>query len=301
MNIGTLPRLLRAQFTPIMIAPVVLGTAVAWHAAGAFTPSYFVLVLVGAVCLHLAANGIDDVYDYLNGTDKISERMFPQDSPGWKPIPRGVVSVGDAVRVSYLLYGVSVAIGILLSVLVGWYALLIAVPGILLSYFYTAPPLRLDYRGLGLGETSIFLSFGPIPALGAFYVMAGSVSVLPLLAAIPSGLLTTAILISHDLIYFDVYRQSGKRSITVVVGKRAAVVLATSLSVFAYAVLALLVAEGVVPVFGLLAAGAIPLLLRFADLRGRELSPPEYGARTTFAFLHSVLFSALLAAGFVLA
>ena len=59
---------------------------------------------------------------------------------------------------------------------VGWIALAIAIPGILLSYFYVAPPLKLDYRGLGLGELSIFFSFGPIPALGAFYVLTGGLS-----------------------------------------------------------------------------------------------------------------------------
>src|SRR5215471_19744977 len=99
LEFANLPRLLRAQFTPIMIAPVVLGTALAWVTVHRFDPFLFALVLLGSLCLHLAANGIDDVYDFLNGTDVLSEKMFPPDAPGWKPIPRGIFPVGDAFKI----------------------------------------------------------------------------------------------------------------------------------------------------------------------------------------------------------
>jgi 1,4-dihydroxy-2-naphthoate octaprenyltransferase len=295
-----LPRLLRAQFTPIMAAPVILGTAVAFDSTGKFAPAIFLLALAGSLCLHLAANGIDDVYDYLNGTDKITEKLFPPQAPGWKPIPRGVFSVGDAFKVSYLLYAISLGIGVVLSVLVGWLALVIAVPGILLSYFYTAPPLRLDYRGWGLGETSVLFSFGPIPALGAYYVMTGQVSALPFLVAVPSGLLTTAVLVFHDVIYHDVYSQAGKRSLAVVLGRRRATILGSSLSAAAYLILAFELAGRLVPIYGAIAFAAIPIFLKLADFRGKEGSMPEYGSRTTLAFLDSTLFTLLLAAGVLL-
>jgi 1,4-dihydroxy-2-naphthoate polyprenyltransferase len=283
-----------------MIAPVVLGAAIAWRSAGNFSPFLFALALAGSVCLHLAANGIDDVYDYLNGTDKISEKMFPRDAPGWKPIPRGILSVWDASLVSYLLYASSLAIGVILSFIVGWYALLISVPGVLLSYFYTAPPLRLDYRGMGLGEISVFLSFGPIPVLGVNYVMSAHLSAVPIVVGVPTGLLTTAILVSHDRIYFESYKESGKRSIAVVLGKARATKLATWLSIAAYGMLAMLVAIRAVPITSLLAFVSFPILLKFADFRGKELSPPEYGGKTTLAFLDSILFTFLLAVGLLL-
>jgi len=283
-----------------MIAPVTLGAALAWSFAHSFSPGLFFLALAGSVALHLAANAIDDVYDYVNGTDKIAEKMFPPDAPGWKPIPRGMMSVGQGFAVSYLLYGVSLAIGIILSVLVGWFAIVVALPGILLSYFYTAPPLKLDYRGLGLGEFSILLSFGPIPVTGVYYVMSGQVSSLAFLLGIPSGLLTTAILVSHDLIYFDVYKEAEKRSITVVLGRRRAAVLVTILSAVAYLLLAGLVIARLSPLTSLLALFALPLFFKFADIRGKEMSPPEYGAKTTLVFLHSALFTVLLATGFLL-
>ena len=291
---------MRLQFTPIMIAPIVLGTAIAWHAGGAFSPLLFSLVMVGAVSLHLAANAIDDVYDYINGTDKVSERVFPPEAPGWKPIPRGRTSLGEAFGVSYFFYGLSLAIGVALALMVGWYVLAIAIPGILLSYFYTAPPLKLDYRGLGLGEASILLSFGPIPALGAFYVLTGQLSYLPFVLAIPTGLLTTAILMSHDLIYYDVYREAGKKSATVMLGRAAAARASTLVAVMAYVFLALMITAEIVPLTAAAAFLAVPLFVKFADFKGRERKPPEYGARTMVAFTQSTAFTFLLAAGILL-
>jgi 1,4-dihydroxy-2-naphthoate polyprenyltransferase len=260
----------------------------------------FLLALAGSVSLHLAANAIDDVYDYINGTDKVSAQMFPPEAPGWKPIARGMMSVGEAFKVSYILYGISLLIGVLLSFIVGWYALAIAVPAILLSYFYTAPPLRLDYRGVGLGELSILFSFGPIPALGVYYVTTGQLSAVPFVVAITSGLLTTGILVSHDLIYYEPYKQSGKRSLAVVLGKKRATVLSSVLPLAAYGFLALLVSARIAPGLCLLSILALPLFAKFADLRGTERSPPEYGARTTLVFLHSTLFTLLVALGFLL-
>ncbi len=283
-----------------MIGPVILGAAVAWHLKGVFVPGLFALALVAAVCLHLASNAIDDAYDYILGTDKVSERMFPPNAPGWKPLARGVMSVSQVFRISYFLYGVSILIGLVLSYVVGWYALAIAIPGILLSYFYTAPPLRLDYRGLGLGEASVLVSFGPIPALGVYYVVTGQLSYLPFLVAVPSGLLTTGVLMSHDLIYYEPYVQSGKRSLAVVLGKRRATILSSTLPLIAYLLLLVFVATGIAPVLCLLPAAALPLFAKFADFRGKERSPPEHGARTRLVFLHSTVFTLLLALGFVL-
>ncbi|QQG49215.1 MAG: prenyltransferase [archaeon] len=301
MQFALFTRLVRAQFAPIMVGPVLLGAALAWHLEGAFSPWLFLFALLGSVCLLLAANAIDDVYDYQSGTDAVAEKAFPPDAPGWKPIPRGVVTVRSAYQVSFALYALSISIGVGLSLVVGWYALGIAIPGILLSYFYTAPPLRLDYRGLGLGELSILFSFGPIPALGAYYVMSGHFSLLPLLVALPSGLLTVALLVSHDQIFYDVYKESGKRSLAVVIGRKSASVLVTSLAVGAFVLLLALVAAAVVPVMGLLALGALPLLVAVFDVKGEERTVPEYGRRTTRAFVLSTVFTLLLSAGLVLA
>jgi 1,4-dihydroxy-2-naphthoate octaprenyltransferase len=283
-----------------MVAPVLLGASIAWFVTKRLDPLLFSIALLGAVLLHLAANAIDDVYDLANGVDAVSDRMFPKDAPGWKPMARGLISARAGLRTSYLLYASSMLAGLYLSLVVGWLALGIALPGIFLSYFYTAPPLKLDYRGLGLGEVAVLFTFGPIPALGLFYVLTGSLSLLPVLASIPTGLLTMDVLISHDQIFYDAYKASGKNSLLVLLGRKRGAQAFTAIGVLSYVLVTLLVALRQIPLFCLIVLLALPLFLSVADVKGVERAPPEYGPRTLRAFLHSVLFTGLLAIGFVI-
>jgi 1,4-dihydroxy-2-naphthoate octaprenyltransferase len=184
--------------------------------------------------------------------------------------------------------------------MVGWLALGIAIPGIILSWVYTAPPLRLGYRGLGLGELSVLLSFGPIPALGAFYVLTHHVSALPVLASIPTGLLTAHVLISHDLLFYDPYKATGKVSLAVRLGRQATAKVLTVVSASAYVFVVALAAVGYFPITTLLVLLALPASVKLADFRGRVRSPPEYGSRTMLAFIQSIAFTGLLALGFLI-
>jgi 1,4-dihydroxy-2-naphthoate octaprenyltransferase len=94
--------------------------------------------------------------------------------------------------------------------------LLIGFSGALLGFFYTAPPLRLGYRGFG--EVIVFLCLGPLAALGAYAVTSGQLSLDPVWASIPSALTVTALLHANNLRDLDVDRQSGKRTLAVRIG-----------------------------------------------------------------------------------
>lgn len=299
-NLGLFVRFARVQFVPVILAPILVGAAAAFHVSGSIDLLYLALLLLGAAFLHIASNSIDDAYDYLNGVDGVSDTMFPKEFPGWKPIPRGLMSVGEAFTISYVFYALSLAIGIYLAIVVGWIALAIAVPGVLLSYFYVAPPLKLDYRGLGLGELSIFLGFGPLPVLGAFYVLTASLGLLPIFVSIPCGLLTVNVLLTHDMIFLDPYKAANKRSLTVVLGRVRTETLAFGFAILAYLVVLALVATRTIPLTGALVVLALPLLLKGGRPAKQDRPVPTYGERARLFFLHSVAFSLLLALGLIL-
>jgi 1,4-dihydroxy-2-naphthoate polyprenyltransferase len=299
-RLGLFVRFARVQFLPVILAPLLVGTAAAWYASHSLNLLLLGLLFFGSASLLIASNSIDDVYDFVNGVDQVSERMFPKEFPGWKPIPRGLMSVGQGLTISGAFYLLSLAVAVYLAVAVGWIALAIAAPGILLGYFYAAPPLRLDYRGFALGEVAIFLSFGAIPAMGAFYVLTGGLTPLPLLVSIPSGLLTTNVVLTHDMIFYDSYKAAGKRSLAVVLGRVRTERFTFVLAGAAYALTLLLVAAGEIPVSSLLVLLALPVLL-LKGLPSRSERPvPEYAKMTMRVFVHSILFSVLLAAGLIL-
>lgn len=299
-KVGTLEilyRLTRVQFLPLVILPCAVGTALAYRFTGSFNAPYFLLVILGVALLHLGANAIDDCYDYQNGVDEIANSVFPTDFGGWKPLPRRLISLSTAKMVSALLFAGSLVISLYFAAVVGYWSLFLAVSGILLAIFYTAPPLKLDYRGKGLGEIAILFAFGPIPVLGSYYVQTGSLSFPTFLVSLALGLMTVTILIDHDMIFYEVYQKAKKFSMAAVLGRKKALEYSLYLTFVAYAFVIALVAARVLPLPSLLAPIASALVLSRkseAFTRAKE-APPYYVPFTANALLGNWMFSLLLA------
>lgn len=290
-------RLTRIRFLPLIILPSAVGTALAYRFAGSFNIGYFLLVMLGVALLHLGANAIDDCYDYQNGVDKIANSVFPADFGGWKPLPRGLISLSKAKLVSALLFTGSLLISIYFALVIGYWSVFLAFSGILLAIFYTAPPLKLDYRGIGLGEIAILFAFGPIPVLGSYFVQTGSLSFPVFLVSLAVGLMTVTILIDHDMIFYEVYRKARKFSIGAVLGRKKALQSSLFLTVLAYCTIVGLVVIRVLPLLSLVGPiGSALILSRKSEtyIRAKE-DPGYYVPFTANALLSDWIFSLLLA------
>ncbi|MCS4538432.1 MAG: prenyltransferase [Thaumarchaeota archaeon] len=293
-------RLSRAQFTPLIIAPTAIGISAGWFVGKSLNPLHVILVFVGVVLLQLAANIIDDVYDFQNGIDEISNKMFPPDFGGWKVIPRGLMAAKDAKLMGYGLFAISIAIGGYFGYVIGLPSLILALLGTFFGIAHAGPPFKLDYRGLALGEFGIFLSFGPIPALGSYYVMTGDLSFLPILASIPSGLLTAAVLVDHDLIFFGPYKEGGKRTLAVVLGASKAMAVSSLTAIIAYAIILFGVLSLRFPITVLLSLIILPLFIRKVSRQRKPAETPLHYVKITMtSFIFTVLFGLLVALGFL--
>src|SRR3954453_17251758 len=95
-------------------------------------------------------------------------------------------------------YAVAIAIGLFLAVDRGFWALFgIGLAGVLISVFYTAPPLKLVHRGLG--EICVGVGFGPLMVLGAYYVQAQRFTFEALYASIPVGIFIALVLYMNEV------------------------------------------------------------------------------------------------------
>jgi 1,4-dihydroxy-2-naphthoate octaprenyltransferase len=294
-------RLSRAQFLPVILSPVLVGSVLAWWTDHSFSPFLFVLVVLGGIFLHLGANTIDDAFDFESGVDVISNDMFPPDFGGWKILPRGLMTFTQARMVAYLFFVAAAIVGLSLTMLVGPIILLLGGIGLFFAYFHVAPPLRLGYRGLGLSELGIFLSFGVLPVAGSFYVQAGYLSSLSLLLGISLGFLTASVLINHDQIFFDAYQKGSKMSLTLTLGRRNAMATAFILTAASFAIILFGAALRVLPISTLLVFVAIPLLIAQTRLyRTPARSPMHYVKLTQTTFALSTVFGVLVALGLIL-
>lgn len=195
----------------------------------------------------------------------------------------------------------AIIVGLYLTFLTGPIVLLLGLIGVFFAYFHVAPPLKLGYRGLGLGEIGIFLSFGILPVVGSFYVQSGYVSPLPLLVGMLLGLLTTALLINHDQIFFDAYMKGGKRSFTVTVGRKLAYATCFAVTLISYLIILGGIALKFLPPFTLLTLLTLPLyFVQIRLYRTPAQSPLHYVKLTQTTLALSVLFGLLLTAGLII-
>ena len=273
-------RATRLPFLSATIVPVVLGITIA-AAHGAFDAVTAVLTIIGASCVQLGLNVANDVFDSMLGADEANVTPTRY-SGGSRVIQYGLVTFRRMAATAATFYLAAAAIGLVLLALRGSFALLtIGFVGLVVSLAYTAPPLKLVYRGLG--EIAVAVGFGPLMLLGAYVVQTGgALSWEPVVASIPIALLVALILYVNEIPDRRGDEHAGKRTLPVRFGQDA-VILGYDLTVVAaYAALVIGVALGVLPIPVLLALLTIPLAHRVhAGLRPNYDNP--YGLMAVMA------------------
>src|SRR6266699_5934369 len=214
----------RARTLPVMAAPVIIGSVLAWQQGAPFQWGLFVLTLIGALAAHLGANVTNDVYDFGAGTDQAAQAIMPQGNTvttGSQFLLNGKLSIRSYRGLAIACFAVALLSGIVLSFFRPW-AIAFGIIGFLLAFFYVAPPLRLAYIGHGLGELDILISFGILPLVGSYYVQTGSVTYIALLASLPIGLYTMVVLYFHHFLHWHADREVSKITPVVALGEKGA-------------------------------------------------------------------------------
>jgi 1,4-dihydroxy-2-naphthoate octaprenyltransferase len=254
----------RARTLPVMLAPVLIGSILAWQQGVPFQWGLFVLALLGALSAHLGANVVNDVFDFAEGTDQAAQSMASEGTTlatGSQALMNGKLSLGAYRRLAIGLFALALLCGIVLSFFRPW-AIAFGAAGFLLAFFYVAPPLRLAYVGRGLGELDILISFGVLPLVGSYYVQAGNVTLSALLASLPVGLYTTAVLYFHHFLHWRADQVVGKITPVVALGEsQARFVGAVLLSLVAATILLDVILQ-VFPWYSIIAALTILPVLR---------------------------------------
>ncbi|MBN2354510.1 prenyltransferase [candidate division KSB1 bacterium] len=220
-NKPSLVAILRAPFFSSILAPLLIGTLIAVVVNGSINWLGFVLILVMGLGLHAATNVYNDIYDTLQGTDRIN--IHRNDFSGGSGLllqhPALLTRMYHIARISLLV--AILAMAGLFFVVEKRYWLLLAGLNFLSAFFskyYTAAPIKLASRGLG--EISVWFAFGPMAVLAG--AISQNVTFHPyVLAAMPmTGLSTTSILWMGQLIDLPADAASGKRGLVARLGTR---------------------------------------------------------------------------------
>jgi 1,4-dihydroxy-2-naphthoate octaprenyltransferase len=190
MGLGAYIRATRLPFLTGSLMPVALVAALAlWRGAwGGFF--YFFLTALGVAGLHTGGNLINDYYDSF-GSDPINRFATPF-SGGSRVIQDGELAAETVRNLAYACLGLGVACGLVLMYYSRPWVALLGLFGLAAAYLYSASPVQLMSRGLG--EFTIFLAFGPVLTLGAYYALTGRVTPEGFYMGLPLAFLITAIL-----------------------------------------------------------------------------------------------------------
>ena len=253
-------RATRLPFLSATFIPVLIGIAIA-AAHGYFDLASAILTIIGAGAVHLALNVANDVFDARLGADDLNVNPT-QFSGGSRVIQYGLVSLRRMTMISAGFYAIALVVGLILLITRYSPALLvIGVLGFLLSVFYTAPPVKLVYRGLG--ELTTAIGFGPLMLVGAFVVQTlGVLRPEPFVASIPIALLVALILYVNEVPDRPADDRAGKRTLPVRLARDAVINGYVIAAAAAFAVIVLGVLAGLLPIPALLALLPLPLVQR---------------------------------------
>ena len=274
--------------------PVLAAGALAWM-DGMFDWTLFLASLIGAICLHIGTNITNEIFDVRNGVDTITSPRASQ------AILKGRVTEREAFVLVATFFAIAALIGVYLLTVRGLPILLFGIVGLIAGYMYTAPPLEYKYRAAGL--PLVFLMFGPLMTLGAYFAITGAFSWEALIVSVPVGLLVTAILHGNEWRDIADDKRYGIGTLSSWMGSKRAYRVYVGLIVSAYIALTIAVLFGWLPTETLLAMLSLPLFVR--AIRNAELG--VLGQQRAIAMIDlqtaqlQALFGFLLVAGLLVA
>ena len=270
------------------LAPIAVGTAAA-AADGRARPGLAALALATALALQIAANFANDLFDFEKGADTEMRRGPARAAQsGWLTPAELRAGVAVAALLATLLGLGLVAAG-------GWPIAAAGAASLVAALAYTGGPWPLGYHGLG--DACVFVFFGLVGVVGSCYVQTGEVTPLALAAALPVGLLVTAILAVNNLRDIDTDARAGKRTLAVRLGERASRAYYAALVALAFAVPVALAASGRLSCAALLPLVTAPLAWQLVRAVAQAADGPAWNAALAGTARLAALFGLLFAAG----
>ncbi|HET6147853.1 MAG TPA: prenyltransferase [Polyangia bacterium] len=278
-QVGAFVRLGRPLFLGGGFVLYGLGAAIAAEQGasvrGAVDWRRFVWGQIAITATQLMTHYCNDYWDYEADRANATPTRW---SGGSRVLPAGELPRVVALAAALALLVIAVAATAYLVARAGAApgAAVLLAAAILLSWEYSAPPLRLHSTGWGELDVALVVSF--LTPLIGFYVQAGRLAALPALAVLPLCCLQFAMLLAIEFPDAAGDAATGKRTLVVRFGGDWSARLYQIALVAAYALLMLAVAAGLPPLAALCALAPSPIAAwQFARIqRGAYRDPASW-------------------------
>ncbi len=192
------------------IVPVLVGCALAYHYHSLqWIPALACLFF--AMLMQVAANFINDLFDYLKGSDG-EDRLGPL-----RATAQGWISMPAMKKGIFLVILLACLIGSILIFYGGWEMILVGCFCALFAYFYTSGPYPLAYNGLG--DVAVIIFFGLVAVGFTCYVQTLCWTKVIAFSGLATGMVVNTLLVLNNYRDRETDRKSGKRTIVVRFGE----------------------------------------------------------------------------------
>lgn len=203
----------RLPFLTPGLSPFLAGLLLGWEQEGLRLYGLEAVGLAGITLIMLATYYSNEYFDYEGDVINVNFNRF---SGGSRALSGGLLSR----RVGLIsLYGDLAAFAALTAVYLAMYfaqrplLIIMAFIGVIAGVFYSAPPLRWAYRGLG--ELLIGFSYGWLATVSAYYIVTGRITLDATLISLPAAFTVFAVIIINEVPDYVADLRVNKRNLVV--------------------------------------------------------------------------------------
>ncbi len=234
------------------------------YSTGSFSWLLLVLMAAAVLMVDMGTTAFNIYFDYLRGVDHAD---FEREKE--KVLVYEGVAPGTAFLTGAALFGGAVILGLIIAFLTGWQVAAAGALCMTVGFFYTGGPRPISTTPVGELFAGGFL--GTVLFLITFFVFSGQIGLHTLYASLPSFFLIASILTVNNTCDIEGDRASGRRTFSIVAGRRTGEIAVYVLGALGYGGVAALSIAGVFPWWTAIAiaAAAVPAVQEYRRMHRR--------------------------------
>lgn len=255
----------RLRTLPLSVSGILIGNSLCFQHTE-FSVTLFVLMLFTAISFQIISNFANDYGDGVKGTDN-ENRLGPK-----RVLQQGLLSRETLKKGIVIISLISLLLAFVLIFLAfgsnSWYYILIFIglsfASVWAAIFYTVGNKAYGYYGFG--DLFVFLFFGGVSVLGAYFVQLKTFSYPAILLSLMVGFLSVGVLNLNNMRDIDNDAFVGKRTLVVIMGAAIAKKYHLFLLIVSVSILVYVFSSVSIRFFWIPYLAIIPLIVHFISV-----------------------------------
>ncbi len=214
ITLGQFFRIVEIRTKVVSLSGFSIGASYAYYRYGQLDLSVLLVYLAAVLAVDMATTGFNTFFDYYFAVDRRDTNRETD-----KVLVHQGVAAGPALLVSLGLYAIAVVLGLVLAYVATPWVIPIGAVSMLVGFLYNAGPLPISRTPIGDLFAGGFLGW-VLVTLTVFVLVPDRMSTEDLLIGIPSLLMVASILTVNNTCDITGDTAAGRRTLSIVLGRR---------------------------------------------------------------------------------